>query len=100
MALFIMLASFTVFVIAGAFEFFADRRDVVLVAPVSDFAEASFWTFRRHESMMFRFGFVTDCTDWFIHNFMSVHEMLPNHALQTTAVGRPRCNRSTHIGGV
>jgi hypothetical protein len=36
--------------------------------------------------MMFRFGFVTDCTDWFIHNFMSVHEMMPNKTPEPTGI--------------
>jgi hypothetical protein len=36
------------------------------------------------------FGFVTDCTDRFIHIFMSVHEMLPNKTPEPTGVGACR----------
>ena len=85
MALFIMLTFFAVSAVAVVF--FTDRRDVVFVAPVGDVAQTSFWPIYRHESMVPGFGFVTDCTDRFIHIFMSVHEMLPNKTPEPTGVG-------------
>ena len=77
MTLFIMLAFFAVSAVAVVF--FTDRRDVVFVAPVGNAAQTAFGPIYRHESMVPGFRFVTDCTDWFIHIFMSVHAMLPNN---------------------
>ena len=53
-----MMAAGIVFAVVAvatcrAFIFGADRRDVVFVAPVGDFAEAAFWPFHWHEVMVF-----------------------------------------------